>query len=74
MWVVINVKSFLMFLSSDLSNQSEIMSVILFSFSSTNEEVKAAASYALGEKNIVLFYADKSRKANTVAYTDHLFS
>lgn len=36
----------------DLSNQSEIMSVILFSFSSTNEEVKSAASYALGNVSV----------------------
>ncbi|KAK2158819.1 hypothetical protein LSH36_163g01004 [Paralvinella palmiformis] len=36
----------------DLSNQSEIMSVILFSFSSANEEVKSAASYALGNVSV----------------------
>lgn len=34
---------------SDLSSHGEIQSVILESFSSQNEEVKSAASYALGK-------------------------
>ncbi len=33
----------------DLSEQGELQSVILESFSSHNEEVKSAASYALGK-------------------------
>jgi len=32
----------------DLSGQNEIQTVVLDAFSSQNEEVKAAASYALG--------------------------
>ncbi|CAH1272693.1 CAND1 [Branchiostoma lanceolatum] len=36
----------------DLSNQSELMGVILDSFSSHSEEVKSAASYALGNVSI----------------------
>ena len=37
---------------SDLSGQGEIQSVILDAFSSQNEEVKAAASYALGKTRV----------------------
>ena len=33
----------------DLSGQAELANVILDSFSSQNEEVKSAASYALGK-------------------------
>ncbi len=37
--------------SSDLSSEGDIQNVILESFSSPNEDVKSAASYALGEFN-----------------------
>ena len=43
---------------SDLSGQGEIQSVILDAFSSQNEEVKAAASYALGKTQISLRKGD----------------
>ena len=38
----------LVLFGSDLSNHGEIQNVIVMSFSSHNEEVKSAASYALG--------------------------
>ena len=40
---------FCLFVNRDLSAQGAIQAVILDSFSSPNEEVKSAASYALGQ-------------------------
>jgi hypothetical protein len=51
--IVCNYYSFVVYcaVSSDMSSQPEIENSIMQCFSSSNEEVKAAASYALGKEN-----------------------
>ena len=53
----------------DLSGHSEIQTVILDSFSSHNEEVKAAASYALGKSFSSIAYQGKLTLTWSIVFT-----
>lgn len=53
----------------DLSGHSEIQTVILDSFSSHNEEVKAAASYALGKSFSSIAYQGKLTLTSLIVFT-----
>ena len=56
-------------LCRDLSGHSEIQTVILDSFSSHNEEVKAAASYALGKSFSSIAYQGKLSLTWLIVFT-----
>lgn len=47
-----------LFLFSDLSGNKELRNVIIDSFSSSSEEVKSAASFALGKLMPFMFHID----------------